>query len=629
MDTLPRIRTRSASGAATKNFVQRGFRHFIKKNGKLVEISKFFLNHYHNLISLTSFVVSFFDPQGYLIEIRIAEKFQELARQRYSEWAPGALWNEEAVGTTAIGLVIRTKKPACVFGPQHYLKRSHGATGYGAPIFDPDGTFLGGIILLCRYDRANNHAYGMTIAAAHLIENQLKINRSLDEARAAFARSEIAYSYQQTVMASIPEALIAIDNEGVITLINDQARKLPAFAGENVVGRVLKHFLGQKNRQILSLIDKNDHLVHVEVRISSGKTSSDYTLTCNPILSQSGGVIGKVLILTEIRHVKKLVADIIGAKANFTFDSICGRNPKFLDTVEQAKLASQSRSNVLLLGPSGVGKDVYAQAIHNASERKNGPYLAINCCAIPKDLMASELFGHEEGAFTGSRRGGGQGKFELAEGGTIFLDEIGEMPLEMQPILLRVIEDKCVIRIGGARAHHVDVRIIAATNKDLLEEVYKGNFRKDLYYRLNVFTIHLLPLSERPDDIPPLLDHFVGKYSQLLGKRIDRIDRKVVDVFQRYGWPGNVRELQNVVERMMNCVQSNHLSADLIALDMSSKAVEAKSSVQTQSAKDFERQTIAKLMEMNLPKREIAKRMGIDLSTLYRKLNRYNRETVS
>ena len=275
-----------------------GFDILSKKNGKLVEISKFFLNHYHNLISLTSFVVSFFDPQGYLIEIRIAEKFQELARQWYSEWAPGALWNEEAVGTTAIGLVIRTKKPACVFGPQHYLKRSHGATGYGAPIFDPDGTFLGGIILLCRYDRANNHAYGMTIAAAHLIENQLKINRSLDEARAAFARSEIAYSYQQTVMASIPEALIAIDNEGVITLINDQARKLPAFAGENVVGRVLKHFLGQKNRQILSLIDKNDHLVHVEVRISSGKTSSDYTLTCNPILSQSGGVIGKVLILT-------------------------------------------------------------------------------------------------------------------------------------------------------------------------------------------------------------------------------------------------------------------------------------------------------------------------------------------
>ncbi len=609
-----------------KNLTKEQFDALSEKNSGLVRISKFFLNHYHHLISLTSFVISFFDPQGYLIEIRIAERFQELARQWYSEWVLGALWSEEAVGTSAIGLVIRTKKPACVFGPQHYLKDSHGATGYAAPIFDPDGTFLGGIVLWCRYDRANNHAYGMTIAASHLIENQLKINQSLDEAKAAFAGSEIAYSYQQTVMASIPEALIAIDNSAMITLINDPAKKIPALARKKIVGRDIRDVLGQENRQILSLVDKNDHLVHVEVRISSGKTWSDYTLTCNPIISASGGIIGKILILTEIKDVKKLVANMIGAKANFTFEAICGKNPKFLDTLEQARLASKSRSNVLLLGPSGVGKDVYAQAIHNASERRNAPYVAINCCAIPKDLMASELFGHEEGAFTGSRRGGCQGKFELAEGGTIFLDEIGEMPVEMQPILLRVIEDKCVIRIGGARARHVDVRIIAATNKDLLEEVYRGNFRKDLYYRLNVFTIHLLPLNERPDDIPLLLDYFVGKYSQSLGKRIDRIDRKVFDIFQRYGWPGNVRELQNVVERMMNCVQSNHLSADLIPIDMASQASEAKSNFETQSAKDFEKLTIAKMMEMNLSKKEIAEKMGINLSTVYRKLNRYNRQ---
>ncbi|MGC8494971.1 MAG: sigma-54-dependent Fis family transcriptional regulator [Syntrophobacteraceae bacterium] len=595
-----------------------------RKNRKLIDISKFFLAHYHHLISLTSFVVSFFDPLGYLLEIRVAERFQKSVPLVAPDWVLGTLWNEETVGTTAVGLVIETKKPICVFGPQHYLRRSHGVTGYAAPIFDPDGAFLGGIILWCRYDRSNNHAYGMTIAAAHLIENQLKINQSLEEAKAAFVRSEIAKCYQETVMASIPEALIAIDNEGVITLMNDPAKKIPAFAGENVVGRGLRQVLGQANRQLWSLLEKNDHLVYVEVRISCGKTWGDYTLTCNPILSPSGGVIGKILILTEIRRVKKLVANMIGAKANFTFDAVCGRNQKFLDTLEQARLAAQSRSNVLLLGPSGAGKDVYAEAIHNASERRNAPYVAINCGAIPKDLMASELFGHEEGAFTGARRGGNQGKFELAEGGTIFLDEIGEMPLEMQPILLRVIEDKCIIRIGGARARKIDVRIIAATNKDLLDEVYKGAFRKDLYYRLNIFTIHLLPLNERPDDIPLLLDYFIEKYSQSLGIKIDRIDRKVLDFFQQYGWPGNVRELQNVVERMMNCVRTNQLTADLIPLDLTCRGVEMQSSFGTQSAKDFERQTIAKLMEMNLSKGEIAKRMGINLSTLYRKLNRYN-----
>ena len=593
-----------------------------KENGKLLQISKFFLTHYQDLISFTSCGVSFFDPQGFLIECRVAENFQEKAR--HENWVVGALWSEESAGTSSIGLVVKTRKPSCVIGPQHYLKRSHESTAYAAPIFDPDGIFLGGIVLFCRRDRANNHAYGMTMAAAHLIENQLKIDKSLKEATAAFVRSEIASSYQKTVMASIPEALIAIDNQGLITLINDQAKKIVALYNDTVLGKNLRSVLGQENRQVLSLIDNNDHLVYVEVRISSGKTCNDYTLTCNPILSSSGAVIGKILILTEIGRVKKLLASMIGARANFSFDAICGRNPKFLDTVEQARLASQSRSNLLLLGGSGVGKDVFAQAIHNASERKNAPYIAINCCAIPRDLFASELFGYEEGAFTGSRRGGNQGKFELADGGTIFLDEIGEMPLELQPILLRVIEDKCVIRVGGAKVRQVDVRIIAATNKDLLDEVYKGNFRKDLYYRLNVFTISLLPLSERLDDIPLLVDFFVKKYSQALGKRIDRIDQKVLDFFQTYEWPGNVRELQNVVERMMNCVRTNRLTADLIPVDMVCQASETKPSLEIHSARDFEKQKIARLVEMNVSKSEIARMMKIDLSTLYRKLRRYD-----
>ena len=670
-----------------------------EKNRKLVQISKSFLTCYQDFISFTSFVVCFVDPQGFIIELRVNERFREKARRE--NVVVGALWTEEEAGTGAGVIVIKTEKPCCVIGPQHYLKCYHESTAYAAPIFDPDGIFLGGILLFSRRDRANNHAYGMTVAAAHLIENQLKINRSLEEAKGAFLRSEIANSYQRTVMASIPEALIAIDNQGLITLINDPAKKLLALRSKTFTGKNLRSIFGQENRQLLSLIQNNDQLTFVEVRISSGKTWNDYTLTCNPILSSAGEVIGKILILTEIKRVKKLVANMIGAQANFSFDAICGKNPKFVDTVEQAKLASLSRSNVLLLGGSGVGKDVFAQAIHNASERKNAPYIAINCCAIPRDLIASELFGHEEGAFTGSRRGGSQGKFELADGGTIFLDEIGEMPLEMQPILLRVIEDKCVIRVGGAKVRQVDVRIIAATNKDLLDEVYKGNFRRDLYYRLNVFTIRLLPLRERVDDISLLVDYFVRKYSQALGKRIDSIDSKVFDFFQRYEWPGNVRELQNVVERMMNCVQTNQLTidlipaemirqarktkpnleiqsalvdyfvkkhseklrktdqevldffhryewsgnvhelqsvvegmmsraktdepvSDLIPADMACQVCETKPDLEIHSARDFERQKIARLMEMNVSKGEIAKMMNINLSTLYRKLKRYN-----
>ena len=183
-------------------------------------------------------------------------------------------------------------------------------------------------------------------------------------------------------------------------------------------------------------------------------------------------------------------------------------------------MVAQSSSNVLLLGKSGTGKDVFAQAIHNASSRRKGPYVAINCGAIPRDLIASELFGHEEGAFTGSRRGGNQGKFELADGGTLFLDEIAETPLELQTALLRVIEDKSVLRIGGTRVRPVDVRIIAATNKDLRQEVRRGNFREDLYYRANVFAIEMIELKERIDDIPILTDYFIKRYASAMKKRI-------------------------------------------------------------------------------------------------------------
>ncbi len=593
-----------------------------KENKQLIQVSKFFLTHYYRLVSLIPFAVSFFDPNGFLIDVRIAEDYREEAQMK--NWIVGAMWDEESIGTSAVGSVLKLKRPSRVFGPQHYLKCFHETTAYAAPIFDPDGVFLGGIVLLCRYYQTNKHTHGMTIAAAHLIENQLKINQALAESKSAFIKSEIANSYQQTVMASIPEALIAIDNKGLITLINDQARKILAIDGENIVGQYLRRVLGHENRAFMSLIEGPHALVDVEVRIYDGKTGNDYTLTCNPILSSQGEAIGKILLLTGIKRVKKLVTNMIGAKANFSFDGFCGQNTRFLSTVDQARMASQSSSNVLLLGESGVGKDIYAQAIHNASERRNGPYVAINCGAIPRDLIASELFGHDEGAFTGSRRGGNQGKFELADGGTIFLDEIGETPLEMQTVLLRVIEDKCVIRIGGAKVRPVDVRIIAATNKDLLAEVYKGNFRKDLYYRLNVFTIHLLPLSERADDIPLLLDYFVKKYSKVLGKRIDRIDHRVLEFFMPYAWPGNIRELQNVVERMMNCVQTNELTADLIPPEIAYHEADLKTQLEIQSPRDFERQIITKMIRLKVPKTEIARRMNIDRSTLYRKLDQYN-----
>ncbi len=300
-------------------------------------------------------------------------------------------------------------------------------------------------------------------------------------------------------------------------------------------------------------------------------------------------------------------------------EDIYGKNFKFLRTLDQARMVSRSNSSVLLLGKSGTGKDIFAQAIHNASARREGPYVAINCGAIPRDLIVSELFGHEEGAFTGSRRGGNQGKFELADGGTIFLDEIAETPLELQTALLRVIEDKSISRIGGKRVRPVDVRIIAATNKDLKEEIRKGIFREDLYYRINVFTIEMVPLSERLDDIPLLVEAFIKKFEGIMGKKIEKMDEQIIKIFMAYPWPGNIRELQNTIERMMNYVQTSMLTVDLIPVEIS----RGSESGEINSPADFERHMISNMLNLNLSKNEIARRLKVSRPTLYRKRKKH------
>jgi len=349
-----------------------------------------------------------------------------------------------------------------------------------------------------------------------------------------------------------------------------------------------------------------------------------------PVYSPRRELIGKVLILSELRQMKTMAPRMIGAKARFHFRDIYGKNARFLLTLEQARVISQNNSNVLLLGESGTGKDMFSQAIHNASPRAAGPYVVINCAAIPHNLMASELFGYAEGAFTGSRRGGSPGKFELAHGGTIFLDEIGEIPIELQAILLRVIEDKSVVRIGGSQVHPVDVRILAATNKDLLEEVERGNFRKDLYYRLNVFTLHLLPLSERRDDIPLLVDTFIRRYAETLNKPVSSVDARLWEYFLTYDWPGNVRELQNVIERMMNYARQDVLTIDLLPPEMlKPKKVTCRPSLPLRSPAQEEQEIIEQMIQMGYAKKRIAETLGISRATLFRRCRQYGIERTS
>ena len=467
------------------------------------------------------------------------------------------------------------------------------------------------------YVNANPHTLGMVAAAAYAIENDLRVRKALSECK-------IADGFQKTVLASIPEALIAIDNHCRISMVNENAEKLIGIPSARLTGRNLREVMGEQNLAFFNLIQHNASFTDVDTRLILREGQSvDFTLTCNPIRTEDRRVVGRLIILNEIKRARTLVTRMIGAKAKFVFDDVCGVSGKFLETVNQARMVSQSNSNVLLLGESGTGKDVFAQAIHNASARSNGPYVAINCAAIPRDLITSELFGYSEGAFTGSKRGGNQGKFELADGGTIFLDEIAETPLELQSVLLRVIEDKSITRIGGSRVTPVDVRIIAATNKNLKEEVRKGRFREDLYYRFNVFTIHMVPLRERPEDIPLLTECFSSKICEAMGKIPVRVDGRVLEKFTGYAWPGNVRELQNVIERMINIVRTGELTVDLIPSEILQSPSRPAVHAEVELPRVVEKQAIQKLIEAGYSKKEIARKMDMSRSTLYRKMEKY------
>ncbi len=593
----------------------------LAENALLIEMAQPILEELFR-VSQSSFTVGLFDREGYLLQVLHQDQYQD-ANARFN-WRPGVQWTEECAGNNTLSIVIRQKRPSRLIGAQHYKKILHLITASSAPILSPDGELLGGISLTTFLFITHPHTFGMAIAAAHAVENKIRAADANARRQAALDETDTMSSLQQAFVTYIREAMMAINSEGRIHAINDQARKVLRLEHEAVIGLAFKDiFSDPANQALLEAVESAHPVTDMEVRIRTSQGSADFALTCNPVLSASGATIGKILIFSEIQRIKSLVTKFIGAKANFTFSDICCSNERFRQIIDQAVVVSQSPSNILLLGESGTGKDIFAQAIHNASPRRDGPYIAINCAAIPRDLIASELFGYDEGAFTGSRRGGNQGKFELADGGTIFLDEIAETPLEIQAALLRVIEDKRVVRIGGSQIRFVDVRIISATNRDLQEEVNRGNFRKDLYYRLNVFNLQLPPLRDRLDEIPLMVEQFIRKYAAALGKNIRGMDDKAMRILMQHRFPGNVRELQNIVERMVNFADGEWLTADLIPTEIIDPRQIGRRTLDVESPESTEKRIIGHLLSLKFRKNQIAKQLNLSRTTLFRKMKKY------
>jgi formate hydrogenlyase transcriptional activator len=314
------------------------------------------------------------------------------------------------------------------------------------------------------------------------------------------------------------------------------------------------------------------------------------------------------------------------------FEQIIGSSPALESVLEEVERVAPTDSTVLIQGETGTGKELIARAIHNLSSRCGRPFIKLNCAAIPFDLLESELFGHEKGAFTGAIAQK-IGRFELADKGTLFLDEVGDIPPALQPKLLRVLQEQEFERLGGTRTHQVDVRLVAATNRDLVELVKRNEFRSDLYYRLNVFPVALPPLRARREDIPALVEHFVEIYARRMGKQIDQISQETMSALTSYAWPGNIRELQNFVERSVILSSGNVLRPPLSSLK-SAASPESQAAVTLEEAeRDHIRKTLEQTRWVVAGPNGAAARLGIKRSTLYFRMqklgiSRSNRDPV-
>lgn len=518
---------------------------------------------------------------------------------------------ESVQGTNCTGLGLAEDRLLYVLAEENFgndlrRRRMHCAA---APIRDAQGRTLAMLTLTAEPGWFHFHTLGTVQAAAEAVSRHMALQALLEE--------------QQTVLEVLNEGLVVLDERGCIKALNRYARQL-FRVGRDLLGSPFQR-LGRSELTDEILLRGGDGLRDLDCTFELHDRSHLACLVSVCSLGQGGRIVS----LRENRRIREITRRIVGSQASYTFDTIQGSSRAIQDALHLGRIASRSDSTTLILGESGTGKELFAQAIHNASERCNGPFVAVNCGAIPRDLVQSELFGHVEGAFTGSARGGSAGKFELADGGTIFLDEIGDMSFDAQVSLLRVLQEGEVTRVGAKQSRQVNVRIIAATHRNLSQAVVDGAFREDLYYRLNVLNLTVPPLRMRREDVPVLAQHFLDRCARSLRKSVQGISPEALDILCAYHWPGNVRELENIIERATNLALTERLQTTDLPLEIKQRL---RPSVpgrmpEFQAAPDLGTHemnaiiTALKATHGNI--RLAAKQLNVSRGGLYNKMNRF------
>ena len=587
------------------------------RSEKLGVLAKPIIDTLYHCVKGSEFVIVLIDREGYIL--KAVGGLKELKQADRLRFGPGANWAEEFVGTNAIGTALALGHPVQVTGTEHYCESHQLWTCSAAPIRKQNGEILGFLDISGPRERATAHQLGLIVSTARAIEDRITLDESYGELYDI-------NKYLEAVLNSVSDGIIAVNGQGLITGINKVAAKSFQCHPREVVGKTINASVHYNGRLQNFFKTRAAGFTKEEILINMPRGQGSCIATANPVFSEKNDNRGFVLTLSPTKQSYFLSSKPEDAIVKFRFVDIVGESKAIRQAIEKAKRVAPGPSTVLILGESGTGKELFAQAIHGASDCRYGPFVPVNCGAIPKELIQSELFGYADGAFTGAKRGGCKGKFEAANGGTLFLDEIGEMPLEMQVNLLRVLEENAVIPVGGKTAMPINVRIIAATQKSLFEEVSRGRFREDLYYRLNVISITLPSLKIREGDIHLLTQYWVDKISRKVGREIKQITPDALSRLENYPWPGNVRELVNAVEHAVNFTTGETLAVKHLPAYLRKEQLKSprpsEDKIMTLSA--LEKDAIEKTLLFyggNITK--ASKALGIGRNTLYDKMKKY------
>jgi len=582
----------------------------------LIAIARPLMEDIHQFVEGSDFVVVLVDNTACVLELlgdpSMVEQAQEI------RLIPGAYWDEGRMGTNAFALALLEGIAVQVVGAEHFFAAFHPYADSAAPIHNIDGRPIGALGMLGLARDSHSHTLGLVMAAARAIENQLQADLYLWETNCRLAELNC-------MIEAISDGILSWNNEGVITHLNAQAGEILGLKPSAVVGHSLEEVMALPP-MIVEAIQRGEMLRDIEGRFQVNGREVDCLVSLKPIFEGRRGPVGYIITLQRIERVRRLVHRLVGAQAAMTLEDVIGESPAIRCVRRQALVAAKGTAPVLIRGESGTGKNPLVRAIHNESPRANGPFITINCPAIPNELVLSEFLGYEGGAFSGALAEGRPSKFELAHGGTLLLEQVECLPLNMQAALVPIIETGEVMRLGGTRVIPVDVRIIATSAANLEQLVAEGRFRADLFYRLSAFVITLPPLRERVEDIPLIVTHLLDQFARQSRREVT-ITPRAMEALMAYPWPGNVRELQNVLERALVMAEADVIDLKHLPVAIREHRTLIPCSPRMEpilTLEEAEREAICRAGYACQGRvKEMSAMLGISRTTLWRKMKAY------